>query len=67
MCGVTRENMIRNYFIRDSIGVAPMVDKIRKNRFVLIQSFYEEAVRMALEIKVEVEVSERKMEEEMDR
>jgi len=30
MCGVIREDRIRNYFIRDSVGVAPIVDKIMK-------------------------------------
>jgi len=31
MCGVTREDRIRNYFIIGSVGVAPIVDKIMKN------------------------------------
>jgi len=32
MSGVTRENRIRNEYLRGSIGVAPIVDKMRKNR-----------------------------------
>ncbi|KAF0752588.1 Uncharacterized protein FWK35_00011041 [Aphis craccivora] len=32
MIGVTREDRIRNEYIRGSIGVAPIVDKLRENR-----------------------------------
>eukprot|EP00102_Acyrthosiphon_pisum_P026090 XP_016663300.1 PREDICTED: uncharacterized protein LOC107884852 [Acyrthosiphon pisum] len=32
MSGVTREDRIRNEYIRDSIGVASIVDKMRENR-----------------------------------
>jgi len=32
MSGVTREDRIRNEYIRGSIGVAPIVDKRPKNR-----------------------------------
>lgn len=30
--GVTREDRIRNEYIRSNIGVAPIVDKMPKNR-----------------------------------
>jgi len=32
MCGMAREDRIRNYFIRGSVGVALMVDKMKENR-----------------------------------
>ena len=32
MSGVTREDKIRNEYIRGSIGVASIVDKMRENR-----------------------------------
>jgi len=32
MSGVMREDRIRNEYIRGSIGVAPIVDKMRENR-----------------------------------
>jgi len=30
MCGVTREDRLINNFIRGSVGVAPIVDEMRK-------------------------------------
>ena len=34
MSGVTREDRIRNEYIRGNIGVASIVDKLRENRLI---------------------------------
>ena len=56
MSGVTREDKIRNEYIRGSIGVASIVDKMRENRLRwlghVLRREETEAVRLVREMHV---------------
>ena len=56
MSGVTREDKIRNKYIRGSIGVASIVDKMRENRLRwlghVLRREETEAVRLVKEMYV---------------
>jgi hypothetical protein len=57
MSGVTREDRIRNEYVRGSIGVAPIGDKMRENRLRwfghVMRREESEAVRMVMNMNVE--------------
>lgn len=61
-----REDRIRIAYVRESIGVASVVDKIRENRSrwlgYIIRKDKSESVKMVMEVKAKVEEEEdRKM------
>jgi len=57
MSGVTIEGRIRNEYIRESIGVASIMDKLRENKLRLFGHVMRrkdlEAVRSVMELSVE--------------
>lgn len=56
---MTREDRIRIAYVRESIGVASVVDKIRENRSrwlgYIIRKDKLESVKMVMEVKAKVE------------
>ena len=69
MSGVTREDKIRNEYIRGSIGVASIVDKMRENRLRwfghVLRREETEAVRLVREMHVVGKKGEGKTQKEM--
>jgi hypothetical protein len=55
MSEVTREDRIRNEYVRGSIGVASIVDKIRENRLKLCGHIIRETRALKLVMKINVE------------
>jgi len=51
MSGVTREDKIKNGYVRCSIGVASIVDTMRGNRYVMRRKELS-AVRMVIKMNV---------------
>lgn len=57
MSGMTRKDRIRNGYVRGSIGVISIVDKVRENRLRwfghVMRRENSKAVRMVMEMNVE--------------
>jgi hypothetical protein len=58
MSGVSREDRIRNEYVRDRIGVASIEDKMRENRLRwfghVMRQEETKAVRVVMKINIEV-------------